>query len=154
MKIRDKVLIVNPLAPVRVYKREDIDGEVRDFRNLDEFEAWYHPGHHGHLNGAIGVKTQFLYTDVLLDRIDDPRRGPKVSTVPRGKDAGQERGDAVVVRSGHHQKVRVDGNIYNSTWDAFQKLGLGGVKECVKFRTQLKAAGSGEYGGKKFTIEE
>ena len=150
MGIADRHLIVNPLAPVRAYKRENLD-ETRDFPNLAAFEAWYHPGHHGAIQRG-GFGSQIFYTDFLLDRLDDAGRR---HTVVRGDGTrGVERAGGERPRAGRHQKVEVNGIVYNSAWAAFQKLDLGDAKECVKFRTQLKAAGSGIYRGRQFKIVE
>lgn len=158
MRISHLCLVVNPRAPVRAWKMENLD-ETRDFKNLAEFEAWYHPGHHGGLTstGRISVRSQFLYTDVLLDRIDDLPAGRYRSPAQgRARDSSggdlRPAGKATAIRK--RQGVVVDDVVYNSAWDAFQKLGLGGVKECVKFRTELKRNGTGTYGGKSFKIVE
>ncbi len=156
-RIEREHLIVNPLAKVRVYKRvigpwrkEAADEqETRDFRNLREFDEWWRPNFHGEVSRKDGtgfeVNSQFLFTDILLDRIEDaPARGNirsltgKVSSGPR-----------------KHQQVEVGGSTYNSTWAAFQALGIGGVKECVKFRAELKKAMSltYTYGGKNYEFK-
>lgn len=142
-------LIVNPMAPVKVWKRDHLD-ETRDFNNLAEFEKWYWAPFHGEIKrGLMGINTQFLFTDILLDRIEDAKRGASIR-MPKEPRAPGEKGEP----RGRHQKVLVDGHVFNSVWAAFQALKLGGVKECVKFRSEVKRTGSGTYAGKLFKIEE
>lgn len=145
-------LVVNPHAPVRAYKRSNLE-ETRDFKNLAEFEAWFYEDYHGCSisAGRQAVNSQFLFTDVLVDTLEDAGKLRK-ERIARAE--ARERSGGGGGGNRRAQRVIVDGISYRSVWAAFQALNLGGVKECVKFRTELKAAGSGEYGGKKFTIEE
>lgn len=67
--------VVNPRAPVRCYSRGERVGELseerREFPNLQSFLAFYVPRHHG----VASVISTFLYTDVLLERLDDAPPG-------------------------------------------------------------------------------
>lgn len=132
--------VVNHRAPVTCYARANRIGELaeetRRFSCLSEFMRWYTPRHHG----VASVRAQYLFTDVLLETLTDPPPRPP---------PGEGRAPAAArTRSG----VEVDGEVYRSTWAAFQALNLGDERECVKFRTQLKKAGEGEFNGKRFKI--
>lgn len=144
-------LVVNERAPVTAWQKYDLD-KTRVFNNLAAFLDWYREDLHGDLKGRIN--TQFLFTDVLVNSLRDPPRG---GGYIRQRRIGEDKETARPARThGRHQKVEVDGVVYNSTWDAFQKLGLGGVKECVRFRGELKSnpLGEREFGGRKFKIIE
>lgn len=133
--------VVNHRAPVTCYARGDKVGgplakETRQFKCLSEFLKWYVPRHHG----AASVISRYLFTDVLLETLTDPPQGPAAAVGRRA--AGPRTRSA----------VEVDGKQYRSTWAAFQALGLGDERECVKFRTELKHKLRAEFRGRKFTI--
>lgn len=117
-------LIVNDGAPVRAYLMYKED-QTRNFRNLKEFDDWWRPNFHGG-DGKGRVNSQFLYTDVLLDRIDDPPVGKM--RAPRADGTGAPR---------VHQQVEVGGARYNSVYRAFEALSLS-IPAHTKFRAELK----------------
>lgn len=118
-------LIINDGAPVRAY-RMNHEEETRNFRNLREFDDWWRPNYHGG-DGKGRVNSQFLYTDVLLDRIDDPPAGRRRAPGTRGGGAGPRKRQQVEVRA-----IR-----YNSVYKAFEALGLS-IPAHTKFRSELK----------------
>lgn len=134
-------LVVNERAPVTAWEKYDLD-KTRKFKNLSDFLGWYREDLHGDLKGR--VNSQFLYTDVLVNTLRDPPRGYRRGAIP------VEAETAKLLRMPGRTRVEVDGVQYNSTWDAFQKLGLGGVKECVRFRRNLKERGEAKYKGRNF----
>lgn len=138
------VLIVNRRAPVRAWTCDALD-VTRDFANMDEFENWYRPSHHGDANKR--VNSQYLFTDVLLDDVSDPpsHKAAKGTTKARAVRAPP---------TNTKSRVMVDGVEYASVFKAFEALGLP-VPKHGKFRKDLKIAGAlpFEHDGKthKFT---
>lgn len=135
-------LIVNERAPVRAYLK-DHEERTRDFPNLAAFKAWYVPKYHVLVPTP---NTQYLFTDVLLECIDDPpRRGaarsPRTPGAPRA--AGPRR-----------SSVDVDGAPHASVYQAFVALGLP-VPAHGKFRAELKRAGEKTfaYAGREYKFK-
>ena len=124
-------LVVNERAPVRAYRKYDEGGSTRDFKDLAAFEAWLSPRHHG----VVGVNSQFLFTDVLLEQTSDPpdlARGRHVGVVGQSSPGYRPPGGP---RKNH--RVDVDGVVHGSVYKAFEKLGLP-IDAHVKFRNLLK----------------
>lgn len=140
-------LIVNVDAPVRAYRRGDEGGQTRDFENLAAFERWYSPKAHGETR----VVSHEEFTDVLVDRIDDPSE--RSSTQALIKNAIKR---AVTARPTNRASAMVDvnGKKYSSVYVAFVELDLP-VKAHQKFRKELKKEGTKTFnhGGKKFVFK-
>ena len=136
-------LIVNRKAPVTAWLRPDFK-ETRTFKNMSDFEDWYRPAFHG--DAYRLVNSQYLFTDVPLESIDDP---PKIVPTALKIKAPRVVGERPTPTK---SRVTVDGVEYGSTWQAFQKLDLGDASACVKFRKELKIKGTlvFDHKGKKY----
>ena len=120
---------MNRRAPVRAYVRSDLH-KTRDFKNMDEFEDWYRPSHHGDHNKCVNA--QYLFTDLLVDSIADAPRGRE----PKVKGDAPRAPRPVSTKS----RVIVDGVEHASVYAAFVALGLP-IPKHGKFRKELKMSG-------------
>lgn len=146
--------------------------ESRKFSNAQEFIDWFDPKLH-ELEGSIADASSTMVSvrekprKLAKEKGDPKMRGVNAVDGPIPQPEKNARAAARPGRSAPQKKkkgggftkhgVRVGGKEYRSTWEAFQKLGLGSASECVKFRNALKSSSTGsmvyEKNGKKHKFE-
>lgn len=96
-------LIDNRNAPIFVYRYTDAGPvKAREFRNADDFEAWYRPGK----MRSLGATTTAEFTDVLLDMPETaigtplPLKDPEIGSGPQSGLPGAQPARARTAASG------------------------------------------------------
>lgn len=173
-KTRKTLEVENPDLPVDMnLVTSEGKTESRKFSNAQEFIDWFDPKLH-ELEGSIADASSTMVSvrekpRKLAKAKGDPKmRGVNAVEGPIPQPEKNARAAARPGRSAPQKKkkkgggftkhgVRVGGKEYRSTWEAFQKLGLGSASECVKFRNALKSSSTGsmvyEKNGKKHKFE-